>query len=157
MSPQKETEASVVSQLTTSNLWQRMWLTIFLLVTVVVWHPLYALSEEPPRIVPPHPPAIKVIPHPERLPEAAHAIFPAFDGDGFFVAIPPRASQKDFSGDQVYKDIVGPVLASIGFNPRIGPDHPPQQSRIRIPSHKGFARPSADLKKLATSVHPLLA
>jgi hypothetical protein len=95
--------------------------------------PVEPVRAEFPAVVPPAPPEnVPLKRDPERLPKPARAIFPAFDGDSFFVSIPPKEAEK-LPASQVFKDIVGPMLRSFGFERDFRQISPPAQEGTRMP------------------------
>ncbi len=73
----------------------------------------------------------------------ARAHFPAFDGDSFFVSLPPVA-QPDVSAADVLAKVIAPVLNAIGFKRGVG--------ALAAPPPSGVKQPVASFKRLAQAV-----
>lgn len=80
---------------------------------------------------------------PEALPEGAHAVFPAFDGDMLFVTLPVR-EQADVSAKQVLEEVIQPILAATGFERGL--------DALALPPDSGIQMPVADFHGLAQAV-----
>jgi len=103
---------------------------------------------EPPRIVPPPIPRNAIHTDVRRLPQGARAILPAFDGDGFFVTVQTHSPQ-DKTADQIFSEVVSPVLLTIGFELQVSPYDLTRQGRIKIPKHSGTELPKLNFVSLA--------
>ncbi|MGH7388086.1 MAG: hypothetical protein ACREM3_01320 [Candidatus Rokuibacteriota bacterium] len=75
-----------------------------------------------------------------KLPKGAGATLPAFDGDAFFVSIPPREA-GELSARDVFAGVVLPVLQAAGFQRSPG--------ELSVPPGAGTALPGADLAAVA--------
>jgi Fibronectin type III domain len=98
----------------------------------------------PPRILPPPIAEVSLKPKPALLPKGAHAIFPAFDGDGFFESItrPSADSVAPLPTAQMVFDREAiPFLNAIGFKR--------PSNRFRIPEHRGVQKPVTNPEALA--------
>lgn len=95
---------------------------------------------EIPRIIPhPLPTNVRLQLDPRLLPTGARAFFPAFDGDSFFVSIPPKSVVTPPLVSQVFTGVIVPILQAIGFS------HPQD---IASPSNPTLL-PPANLSELA--------
>ncbi|MGH7392953.1 MAG: hypothetical protein ACREM3_26385, partial [Candidatus Rokuibacteriota bacterium] len=94
-----------------------------------------------PRIAPrPVPIGTQLALDPSKLPKGAGATLPAFDGDGFFVTIPPRAT-GELDARAVFDDAVRPVLQAAGFQR--------SAAELSVPPGSGTAIRGADLAAVA--------
>jgi hypothetical protein len=53
-----------------------------------------------------------------KLPKDARGVFPAFDGDSFFVSLRPQKADK-LMAENTFKDFVAPVVSAFGFDPKL--------------------------------------
>lgn len=72
----------------------------------------------------------------ERLPDGARALFPAYDGDGFFVSLPTSEAPGDLSWEEVYTTAIAPTLEALGFE---------RTTDLLIPDGKGVKQPRGRL------------
>lgn len=75
------------------------------------------------------------------LPEGARGKFSSYDGDSFLVNIPPRVTGA-LSAEQVYGEIVKPLVNAMGYGSRAGD--------LRAGNSQGNTLPKANLAALAT-------
>lgn len=102
---------------------------------------LEAAGITPPTILPePIPLSTTLNLKPALLPAAAKAFYPAFDGDSFFVSLKPKVA-GEFTSEQVFTDVVAPVLQAMGFQREL--------SEIVTRTKKGAKPRPASLSDLA--------
>ena len=75
------------------------------------------------------------------LPQGARGKFSSYDGDAFMVNIPPRVTGA-LSTDQVYGEVVKPLVTAMGYGSRA--------ADLRAGGPEGTALPKANLAALAT-------
>ena len=75
----------------------------------------------------------------ERLPKSARADFPSFDGDSFFVSIPPTLTGAQKSAE-VFAGVVSPVLRAVGFERKL--------EEFGVPSGEGTRQPHPTCRDL---------
>lgn len=76
-----------------------------------------------------------------QLPEGARGKFSSYDGDSFLVNIPPKTTGA-LSGDQVYGDVIKPLVSAMGYGSRA--------ADLIAGSGQGNTLPKANLAALAT-------
>ena len=80
---------------------------------------------------------------PKALPDQAHAQFPAYDGDAFYVTLPVR-QQADVSAQEALDKVVSPILKAMGFERGT--------KGVRMAPAEGVKQPVANFKGLAQQV-----
>ncbi len=119
---------------------------VAVLIALALTTPCIAPAAETPigqrfTAVPPSPPAARPLsPMATALPAGARAQFPAYDGDGFFVTLPPRATAT-VSADSVRDDVIAPILRAFGLSMNV--------STLLMPPATGVLMPLASVRGLA--------
>lgn len=104
------------------------------------------IGPEPPRVDVPGrvaPPRRPLKTHYEALPEGAHAVLPAYDGDNVFVSLPVRR-REEVSSREVLNEVVVPVLHAMGFERGA--------NALQRPPDAGIPQPAGNFGGLAQAV-----
>ncbi|MCP4657933.1 MAG: hypothetical protein GY856_21200 [bacterium] len=93
------------------------------------------LAAAPHIFPPPVSAGVLARPDDDQLPNAAQMMFPAYDGDTFFVTLPATEAEK-LTWEEVYATVVAPALAALGFE---------RTGDLLIPDGRGVEQPQARL------------